>query len=109
MSGERVAPFIKAHMPFALVAATSPSAGPSDLRSGYLRVLRVADTRHSLCRSAIQPLSRANRAQAALQAKISNRIRLRFTDCRLVAARRQAQFARAWTASRLPGGDIFLD
>ena len=61
------------------------------------------------CWSAIQPLSRANRAQASPQAKISNKIRLRFTDCRLVAARRQAQFAPAWTAWRLPGGDIFLD
>ena len=62
-----------------------------------------------VCRSAIQPLSRANRAQASPQAKISNKIRQRFTDCRLVAARPQARIAPAWTAWRLPGGDIFLD
>jgi hypothetical protein len=38
-----------------------------------------------------------------------DKIRQRFTDCRLVAALRQAQIAHAWTALQLPGGDIFLD
>ena len=38
MFGERVAPFLKAPVLFALVAATSPSAGPPDPRSGCLRV-----------------------------------------------------------------------
>jgi hypothetical protein len=45
MLGERVAPFLKAPVPSPYVAATAPSAGPSDLRSGWMRVLRVADAR----------------------------------------------------------------